>query len=111
MKIHLIKLYKTTILFFLVSGTAVIIGTVILAVASGQVSESGGRIMLILSISMGIALICFPFLLFGKNLSSVALSDENAYPALSSENFCALSITRGRYFTLFLMSALPIRLL
>ena len=42
MKIHLIKLYKTTILFFLVSGTAVIIGMVILAVASGQVSESGG---------------------------------------------------------------------
>lgn len=42
MKIHLIKLYKTTILFFLVSGTAVIIGMVILAVASGQVSESRG---------------------------------------------------------------------
>ena len=42
MKIHLIKLYKTTILFFLVSGTAVIVGTVILAVVSGQVSESGG---------------------------------------------------------------------
>ena len=51
MKIHLIKLYKTTILFFLVSGTAVIIGMVILAVASGQVSESGGRIMLMLSVS------------------------------------------------------------
>ena len=64
MKIHLIKLYKTTILFFLVSGTVVIIGMVILAVASGQVSESGRRIMLMLSISMGIALICFPFLLF-----------------------------------------------
>lgn len=26
---------------------------------------------------------------------------RTAYPALSSENFCALSITRGRYFTLF----------
>ena len=102
MKIHLIKLYKTTILFFLVSGTAVIIGTVILAVVSGQVNEPGGWIMLILSISMGIALICFPFLLFGKNLSSVALSDENCISCSFLGKFlCTVDYSRPVFYSFF----------
>ena len=102
MKIHLIKLYKTTILFFLVSGTAVIIGTVILTVVSGQVNEPGGRIMLILSISMGIALICFPFLLFGKNLSSVALSDENCISCSFLGKFlCPVDYSRPVFYSFF----------
>ena len=66
--------------------------------------------MLMLSISMGIALICFPFLLFWKNMSSVTLSYENCVSCSVLGKYCALSIIRGRYFTLFLMFALPIPL-
>lgn len=58
--------------------------------------------MLILSISMGIVLICFPFLLFWKNMSSVTLSYENCISySFLGKFLCTVDYSRPVYCSFF----------
>lgn len=58
--------------------------------------------MLMLSISMGIALICFPFLLFWKNMSSVTLSYENCVScSVLGKLLCTVDYSRPVFYSFF----------
>ena len=103
MEINLFKSYRHNVIFFLVLGLLIIIGSIIFTVYYYEGIGFDDYIMLLLGVPIGLIPIIFPFCICSKRFFTQVVLEENKCTSYSffKKELCVVNFNKKVYFTFF----------